>query len=153
MHPKHLSPGQNCLLKFRLIHPSPTQHNRYLKLNLSRTDVLIGPPFLSLHLLHPQLSPQVMSNPSFHLFKPKVLVSAFTPFSDTTCLPLYFCWCFQNISRGVPVMVQWKRIRLGTMRVWVWSLASLSGLRIWHCHELWCRSQMWQGSGIAMAVA
>ena len=23
--------------------------------------------------------------------------------------------------------------------MWVRSLASLSGLRIWHCHELWCR--------------
>ena len=24
------------------------------------------------------------------------------------------------------------------MRLWVQSLASLSGLSIWHCHELWC---------------
>ena len=22
----------------------------------------------------------------------------------------------------------------------------------WHCHELWCRSNMWLGSGIAVAV-
>jgi len=29
------------------------------------------------------------------------------------------------------------------MRMWVPSLASLSGLRIWCCHELWCRSQTW----------
>ena len=29
------------------------------------------------------------------------------------------------------------------MRTWVQSLAPLSGLRIWHCCELWCRSQMW----------
>ena len=29
------------------------------------------------------------------------------------------------------------------MRIWVWSLASLRGLRIRHCHELWCRLQMW----------
>ena len=34
-------------------------------------------------------------------------------------------------------MVQQKRIRLGTARLWVRSLASLSGLRIWHCPELW----------------
>ena len=27
------------------------------------------------------------------------------------------------------------------------------GLRIQHCHELWCRSQRWLGSGIAVAVA
>ena len=36
-------------------------------------------------------------------------------------------------------MVQWKQIQLGTMRLWAQSLASLSGLRIWHCCELWCR--------------
>ena len=28
----------------------------------------------------------------------------------------------------------------------------LSGLRIQCCHELQCRSQMWLGSGIAVAV-
>jgi len=33
------------------------------------------------------------------------------------------------------------------MRTQVQSLASLSGLRIWHCHELWCRSQMRLRSG------
>jgi len=31
----------------------------------------------------------------------------------------------------------------GTMRLRVRSLASLSGLRIWHCCELWCRLQTW----------
>ena len=30
----------------------------------------------------------------------------------------------------VPVVVQWIGIQLGIMRLWVWSLASLSGLRI-----------------------
>ena len=34
---------------------------------------------------------------------------------------------------GVPVMEEQKRIWLGTMSFQVWSLASLSGLRIWHC--------------------
>ena len=29
----------------------------------------------------------------------------------------------------------------------------LSGLRIQHCHELWCRSQTWLRSCIAVAVA
>ena len=38
--------------------------------------------------------------------------------------------------------------RLASMRMRVQSLASLSGLRIWHCHELWYRSQMWLGSGV-----
>ena len=37
---------------------------------------------------------------------------------------------------GVPIMAQWKEIRLGTMRLQVQSLALLSGLRIWCCHEL-----------------
>ena len=52
---------------------------------------------------------------------------------------------------GVPVVVQWKGIRLGTMRLQVRSLALLSGLRIWHCHELWCRSKTWLRSGIAVS--
>ena len=29
------------------------------------------------------------------------------------------------------------------MRTQVRSLALISGLRFWCCHELWCRSQMW----------
>ena len=37
--------------------------------------------------------------------------------------------------------------------VQVQSLALVSGLRIWCCHELWYRSQMWLGSDVAMAVA
>ena len=31
-------------------------------------------------------------------------------------------------------------------------LALLSGLRIWHCSDIWCRSQTWLGSSIAVAV-
>ena len=38
------------------------------------------------------------------------------------------------------------------MRTQVPSLASLNGLRIQHFHELWCKSQMWLRSGIAVAV-
>ena len=34
----------------------------------------------------------------------------------------------------------------------VQSLALLSELSIWLCHKLWRRSQMWLGSGVAMAV-
>ena len=29
---------------------------------------------------------------------------------------------------------------------------TLSGLRIWCCHELWCRSQTWLGSHATVAV-
>ena len=56
-------------------------------------------------------------------------------------------------SKGVPVVAQQNRIRLGTIRFQVQSLASLSGLGIWHCHELWFRSQRWLGSCIAEAAA
>ena len=43
-------------------------------------------------------------------------------------------------------MAQQKLIRLVTMRWQVQSLTLLSGLRIWHYHALWCRSQIWLGS-------
>ena len=49
-------------------------------------------------------------------------------------------------------MVQWKRIQLGTMKLLVQSLALLSGLRIWHCHELWCRLQMQLRSDVAVVL-
>ena len=40
----------------------------------------------------------------------------------------------------------------GSTRLWVRSLALLSGLRTWRCHELWRRSQMRLRSGVAVAV-
>ena len=46
-----------------------------------------------------------------------------------------------------------KRIRLGTMRPRVPSLASLSGLKIQNCHELWHRLQTRLGFCIAVALA
>ena len=39
------------------------------------------------------------------------------------------------------------------MRLWVRSLALLSGLSIRRCHELWCRPQMQLGSPVAVALA
>ena len=39
------------------------------------------------------------------------------------------------------------------MRIQICSLTSPSGLRIWHCHELWCRAQIRLQSGIALAMA
>ena len=54
---------------------------------------------------------------------------------------------------GVPIVVQQKGIRLGTMRLRVRSLASLSGLRLQHCHELWYRLQTQLRSSVAVAVA
>ena len=44
------------------------------------------------------------------------------------------------------------RTQLVSVRVQVQSLASLNGLRIWHCHKLQRRSQMRLGSGVAVAV-
>ena len=60
---------------------------------------------------------------------------------------------FKFASTGVPVMVQLKQIRLGTMRFQVRSLALFGGLRIQRYRSLWCRSQTWLGSCIAVSVA
>ena len=59
---------------------------------------------------------------------------------------------FKIYLLGVPIMAQQKRIWLVTIRLWVWSLASLNRLRIWHCPELCCKSQMRLGSGIVVTV-
>ena len=58
----------------------------------------------------------------------------------------------ENQGQGVPTVVQQKQIRLGSVRMQVWSLASLRGLRIQRCHELWCRLQIQLGSAVAVAV-
>ena len=44
------------------------------------------------------------------------------------------------------------RTRLVSMRMWIQSLALLSELRIQCCSELQCRSQIWLGFGVAVAV-
>lgn len=43
---------------------------------------------------------------------------------------------------GVSIMMQWKQIWLVSGRMWVWPMALLSELRIWCCHEQWCRLQL-----------
>ena len=50
-------------------------------------------------------------------------------------------------------MAQWKRIRLVSMRTQARFLVLLSVLRIWRCHELWCRLQVPLGFCMAVAVA
>ena len=55
--------------------------------------------------------------------------------------------CLLEVSSGVPSVAQQKWIWLVSMRPQVQSLASLSGLRIQSCHELWCGSDLallWQ---------
>lgn len=49
-------------------------------------------------------------------------------------------------------MVQLKQMWLASMRTQVQSLASLSGLEIWHCCELWCRLQTWLKSRVTVAA-
>ena len=52
-------------------------------------------------------------------------------------------------------MAQWKKNLTSIHEdagLQIRSLASLSGLRIWHYRELWCRSQTQLGSSIAVAV-
>ena len=55
----------------------------------------------------------------------------------------------KGMGWGVPIVGQWKWIWLASMRTQFRSQASLSGLRIRHCCELWCSLQMRLGSGVA----
>ena len=52
---------------------------------------------------------------------------------------------------GIPIMAQWL-MNLTRNHLQVKSLVLLSGLRIWCCHELWCRLQMQLGSHVAVAL-
>ena len=68
---------------------------------------------------------------------------------------LGFCSVKDSISR-VPIVAQQKRTQLVHIKMRVWSLASLSGLRICCCCELWYRSQTWLRSpllSVSVAVA
>ena len=64
----------------------------------------------------------------------------------------YTVHVISNADIGGPAMAQQKRISLASMRTQVRPLASVSGLRIQHCRELWCRSQTQLGYGVAVAV-
>ena len=58
----------------------------------------------------------------------------------------------RKVESGAPIFAQRKQIQLASRRTQHQFLASLSGLRIQHCHELWCRSQMQLKSGVAVAA-
>ena len=60
---------------------------------------------------------------------------------------------FKNTPREFSLWLKGKRTLLVSMRMRVRSLASLNGLRIQHCLELWCRLQMQFKCCIAVAVA
>ena len=62
-------------------------------------------------------------------------------------------WITKIFDLGVPVAAQQKWIQPVTMKLWVQSMASLSGLRIWRSHELWCRSQKRLRPSVAVVVA
>ena len=66
---------------------------------------------------------------------------------------LYIFLLAEKGKRGVLVVAQRSWTQLASLRRQMWSPASLSGLRIRHCYELWCRLQMRLGSCVAVAMA
>ena len=58
----------------------------------------------------------------------------------------------KSMNVGGSHHAQQKQISLVSMRMQVRSLASLSRLKIWHCHDLWCTSQTRLRSDVAVAV-
>ena len=59
---------------------------------------------------------------------------------------------FKNCERGVPFMAQWLTNLTRNHEDLGLIPGLLSGLRIWRCCELWCRSQTWLRSCVVMAV-
>ena len=95
--------------------------------------------------LHFQSSKQVILTPFANFVVVVVVVVVvvegwwtFRCYSSTFFSDLPATW-FQ-ISKEFLLWLSGLRIRLVSMRMRVRSLALLSGLRVWHCHELWCRS-------------
>ena len=59
---------------------------------------------------------------------------------------------FQNVFMGVSVMAQWLMNTTRNHEILGLVPGLLSGLRIWHCCELWYRLQMQLRPNIAVAV-
>ena len=53
---------------------------------------------------------------------------------------------------GVPVVAQRVKNLISIDEDGGLILALLSGLSIWRCYKLWCRSRMWLRSGVAVAL-
>ena len=60
---------------------------------------------------------------------------------------------FWKYALGVLIVAQQKPIRLVSMRMWIWSLAWLSGSGFWHCLELGCMSKTKLRLWVAVAVS
>ena len=58
-----------------------------------------------------------------------------------------FINCFWSSRRGAAEMNPTRNCEVEGL---IPGLARWVG--IWHCRELWCRLQMWLGSGVAVAV-
>ena len=61
--------------------------------------------------------------------------------------------CQETGAKKHKILAQQKLIQLVSMKAPVQSLDLLSGLRIQHCRDLWCRSQTWLRSGVAVVQA
>ena len=60
--------------------------------------------------------------------------------------------CFRKTTQEFPLWLSRIRTLLVSIRMQIWSLALLSGLRIWHSCKPRCRSQLQLGSGVAVAL-
>ena len=121
----HMSSLEKCLFRSKNICFSKSAYKRKERKKKKRPRALFFfPSFFSLYVVH------------------CILIKWFW----STFLPL------KIRNSGVPIIAQRKWIRLGAVRLRVWSLALLSELRIRHFRELWCRLQTWLKSGVAVTV-
>ena len=67
------------------------------------------------------------------------------------------------LAHQIPYLLKGRRLGVPSVAWWLMSpprihkdAGSIPGLaqwlRIWRCHELWCRLKMWLGSGVVVAV-
>ena len=78
-------------------------------------------------------------SPPFQPWQSKYILYLIGKFGDTQDFVFEWQHPSWKTKMGVPIVAQQKRIWLGTMKLRVRSLALFSGLRIWHCRELWYR--------------
>ena len=64
----------------------------------------------------------------------------------------YYTSGIKLVWREVPLWLSGLQSWLASVRMQIWSLSSLSGLKIWCCRELQCSLQTWLWSCVAMAV-